>query len=170
MPLYVGNTLITDNTKLPLAGGTMTGTIINNSIAASKPAMSTNVSSSWLDGIKGKSAIYLSAGATSMKPIATGPSTNGRLMIYIYNGDIGAGYMNNTNINAGTNAMTKTNILCDESGNIKASGNLYENSNRRMIHTSATASETIYEARVMSKSSADSGWANIPNNTVVFCY
>lgn len=59
-----------------------------------------------------------------MKPIVTGLSTNGRFMIYMYNGQIGAGYMNNTNINANINTITKTNILCDESGNMTASGRM----------------------------------------------
>lgn len=171
MPLYVGNTLITDNTKLPLAGGTMTGIIINNSVATDKPILKSNNGGSWINGIKGQSAYYNnSTDSDSLKCLASLPTTNGRIIIGTVGTNLHAGYMNKTTISAGTNTMTKNNILCDESGNMKASGNLYENSNRRIVHTSATASETIYEARVMSKTSADSGWANIPNNTVIFCY
>lgn len=117
-----GNTIT--STYLKLSGGTMTGTIINNSLAAAKPAIQSNVDSSWIDGIKGKSAIYLTGAGSAMKPAVVGNSTNGRMMLYIYNGAMGAAYMNNTNINAGTNTMTKINTLCDESGNMAASGNM----------------------------------------------
>lgn len=109
---------------LPLSGGTMTGAITNNSVTKDKPVIASNLSSSWIDGMRGASAIKFTSGATGMRNIAVGNSTNGHLNLFMYNGALGAGYMNNTTYNAGTNSLTKTNTLCDEGGNMVASGRM----------------------------------------------
>lgn len=132
-----------DDSKLPLSGGTMTGTInsqhlvpkTNNTYNLGSSSMyfsnayikthRTDLGTSWVDSAKQSSAIYISnTNSGSLKSIASIPSTNGRFILGSVNTSFHAGYITNTNINAGTNTMTKTNTICNENGDMIASGRM----------------------------------------------
>lgn len=160
-----GNTI--KSTYLKLSGGTMTGTInsqhlipkTNNTYNLGSSSMyfssayikthRTDIGSSWVDSAKQTSAIYMSnTSAGSLKSIASIPSTNGRFILGSVNNSFYAGYITNTNINAGTNTMTKTNTICDESGNMIASGRM------------SCAALTVNGKKVFIQSGTPSGAAN----------
>ena len=89
------NIIVADNTKLPLAGGTMTGTI------------SSGLSGSWLQGVTGEKALVKSTSASSAHTaLWSAASTNGRFQIFKYTNYMGFGYESATAIDAGTNSLT----------------------------------------------------------------
>ena len=89
------NITVADSTKLPLAGGTMTGTI------------SSGLSGSWLQGVTGEKALVKSTSASSTHTaLWSAASTNGRFQIFKYTNYMGFGYESATNIDAGTNSLT----------------------------------------------------------------
>lgn len=160
-----GNTI--KSTYLKLSGGTMTGTInsqhlipkTNNTYNLGSSSIyfsnayikthRTDIGSSWVDSAKQTSAIYMgNTNAGSLKSIASIPSTNGRFILGSVNSGFYAGYITNTNINAGTNTMTKTNTICDESGNMVASGRM------------TCAALTVNGKKVFIQSGTPSGAAN----------
>ena len=98
------NITVADSTKLPLAGGTMTGTI------------SSGLSGSWLQGVTGEKALVKSTSASSAHTaLWSAASTNGRFQIFKYTNYIGFGYESATAIDAGTNSLTYG-ALFNESG------------------------------------------------------
>lgn len=89
------NITVADSTKLPLAGGTMTGTI------------SSGLSGSWLQGVTGEKALVKSTSASSTHTaLWSAASTNGRFQIFKYTNYMGFGYESATAIDAGTNSLT----------------------------------------------------------------
>lgn len=89
------NITVADSTKLPLAGGTMTGTI------------SSGLSGSWLQGVTGEKALVKSTSASSAHTaLWSAASTNGRFQIFKYTNYMGFGYESATAIDAGTNSLT----------------------------------------------------------------
>lgn len=89
------NIVIADDTKLPLTGGTMTGTI------------SSGLSGSWLQGVTGERALVKSTSESSAHTaLWSAASTNGRFQIFKYTNYMGFGYESATAIDAGTNSLT----------------------------------------------------------------
>lgn len=89
------NITVADSTKLPLAGGTMTGTI------------SSALNGSWLQGGTGERALVKSTSAGSAHTaLWSAASTNGKFQIFKYTNYMGFGYESTTAINAGTNSLT----------------------------------------------------------------
>lgn len=136
-------TLKMPNIYLKLAGGTMTGTINSQHLIPKSNAtynlgssskyynagyvkrIISDIGVSWVDGAKSSSAIFMnSTNTSSLKSIASIPSTNGRFILGSVNNTFYAGFINNTNLNTNTNTMTKNNTLCDEGGNMTASGRM----------------------------------------------
>lgn len=90
-----GNTIT--STYLKLAGGTMSG-----------PITSSQTSTTWINSVKGKSAINLTG--TGYTGWISGTSKTGKLVISSYQGSddkLYFGYMSNEAITAGTNALTR---------------------------------------------------------------
>lgn len=92
--------------KLPLSGGTITGTI-------SSPL----TTSTHLAGNKGAAIINSTASGADYTMLAKMNSTNGVWTLGNYNGAFNFYYTSNDMINAGQNGTTKTLALLDESGN-----------------------------------------------------
>ena len=89
------NITVADNTKLPLAGGTMTGTI------------SSALNGTWVQGSTGEKAIIKSTSVgNSHTALWSATSTNGKFQIFKYIDYMGFGYESTTNIDAGTNSLT----------------------------------------------------------------
>lgn len=99
------NITVADSTKLPLAGGTMTGTILSG------------LGGSWLEGHSGAKAIIKSTtnGSTHTALWSKG-TTNGRMAIFGYQKEMGFSYESQTDINAGTN-YSSIRVFMDETGN-----------------------------------------------------
>lgn len=160
-------TLKMPNIYLKLAGGTMTGTINSQHLIPKSNAtynlgssskyynagyvkrIISDIGVSWVDGAKSSSAIFMnSTNTSSLKSIASIPSTNGRFILGSVNNTFYAGFINNTNLNTNTNTMTKNNTLCDEGGNMTASGRM------------SCAALTVNGRKVFIQSSTPSGAAN----------
>lgn len=160
-------TLKMPNIYLKLAGGTMTGTINSQHLIPKSNAtynlgssskyynagyvkrIISDIGASWVDGAKSSSAIFMnSTNTSSLKSIASIPSTNGRFILGSVNNTFYAGFINNTNLNTNTNTMTKNNTLCDEGGNMTASGRM------------SCAALTVNGRKVFIQSSTPSGAAN----------
>ncbi len=92
--------------KLPKTGGTMTGTI-NSSM----------VTGTYLGGNQGKSLINSTAPAGSYVMLSKLNSTNGYFTDGVYQGKRIFQYTSKTTVEAGTNVVTKSVTLLDESGN-----------------------------------------------------
>lgn len=89
------NITVADNTKLPLAGGTMTGTI------------SSALNGTWVQGSTGEKAIIKSTSVgNSHTALWSATSTNGKFQIFKNTNYMGFGYESTTNIDAGENALT----------------------------------------------------------------
>ena len=89
------NITVTDSTKLPLAGGTMTGTI------------SSALNGTWVQGSTGEKAIIKSTSVgDSHTALWSATSTNGKFQIFKNTNYMGFGYESTTNIDAGENALT----------------------------------------------------------------
>lgn len=91
------NITIKDDTKLPLAGGTMTGTI-----------NSSKTTSTYLAGSQGTAVINSTASDGAYTTLIKSNSTNGKFTLNTYQSSLIIGYMSNTAIEASTNALTKS--------------------------------------------------------------
>lgn len=87
--------------------------------------ITSNAATSWLECAKGAASIVMTATAADCKPVFSGKTTNGVMGISIYQNALWAWYMNNTNINAGTNSLTKSARLIDENGNMFTEGDVF---------------------------------------------
>ena len=96
---------------LPLSGGTMTGTI-----ASSK------TTNTYLDGNKGVAIINSTASAGAYTMLAKLNSTNGYFTQGVYKESYLLQYTSSSTVTAGTNSVTKSVTLLDESGNSKFPG------------------------------------------------
>ena len=89
------NITVADSTKLPLAGGAMTGTI------------SSALNGTWVQGSTGEKAIIKSTSAGNLHTaLWSAASTNGKFQIFKNTNYMGFGYESTTNIDAGENALT----------------------------------------------------------------
>lgn len=105
------NGLQIDTNYLKLSGGTMNGTL-NTS----------KTTSTYLAGNQGQAIINSTASNGAYTMLAKMNSSNGKFTHGVYQGDYLLQYTNNTTISAGTNAVTKSVTLLDESGNTNFSG------------------------------------------------
>ena len=105
------NGLQIDTNYLKLSGGTMNGTL-NTS----------KTTTTYLVGNQGQAIINSTARNGAYTMLAKMNSSNGKFTHGVYQGDYLLQYTNNTTISAGTNAVTKSVTLLDESGNTNFSG------------------------------------------------
>ena len=105
------NGLQIDTNYLKLSGGTMNGTL--------NTSKKTNT---YLAGNQGQAIINSTASDGAYTMLAKMNSSNGKFTHGVYQGDYLLQYTNNTTISAGTNAVTKSVTLLDESGNTNFSG------------------------------------------------
>ena len=105
------NGLQIDTNYLKLSGGTMNGTL--------NTSKTTNT---YLAGNQGQAIINSTANNGAYTMLAKMNSSNGKFTHGVYKGDYLLQYTNNTTISAGTNAVTKSVTLLDESGNTNFSG------------------------------------------------
>ena len=105
------NGLQIDTNYLKLSGGTMNGTL--------NISKTTNT---YLAGNQGQAIINSTASNGAYTMLAKMNSSNGKFTHGVYQGDYLLQYTNNTTISAGTNAVTKSVTLLDESGNTNFSG------------------------------------------------
>ena len=105
------NGLQIDTNYLKLSGGTMNGTL--------NTSKKTNT---YLAGNQGQAIINSTASNGAYTMLAKMNSSNGKFTHGVYQGDYLLQYTNNTTISAGTNAVTKSVTLLDESGNTNFSG------------------------------------------------
>ncbi|WP_270649976.1 hypothetical protein [Megamonas funiformis] len=105
------NGLQIDTNYLKLSGGTMNGTL--------NTSKTTNT---YLAGNQGQAIINSTATNGGYTMLAKMNSTNGKFTHGVYQGGYLLQYTNNTTISAGTNAVTKSVTLLDESGNTNFPG------------------------------------------------
>lgn len=118
------------NKYLPLAGGTMTGTIINNMNSnnlATGVIQTAYTSNTHIGANKGAAIINSTASGTSYNMLAKMNSTNGVWTLGSYGKEFHLFWTNNETITAGTNATTKNLVLLDEDGNSKFPRSCYCN-------------------------------------------
>lgn len=101
------------NSKLSTSGGTMTNTI-----------NSSKVTNTYISGNNGHSLINSTASAGSYVMLSKLNSTNGYFTDGVYQGKRLFQYTSKTTVDAGTNAVTKSLTLLDESGNSSFPGTL----------------------------------------------
>ena len=134
------NITVADNTKLPLAGGTMTGAI-NSSVSAG----------TYLAGNQGKALVNSTAAAGAFTTLIKGNSTNGYFTLTSYQQGLFAYYTAKSTVDAGTNAVTKTVKLIDEAGNTSFPGTVTANafsgnaSTATKLQTARTINDTSFD-------------------------
>ncbi len=96
---------------LPLSGGTLTGSV-----------NSSKATNTYLDGNQGQTIINSTAGAGAYTMLDKLNSTNGYFTDGVYQGKRLLQYTAKTTVDAGTNSVTKSVTLLDESGNTQFSG------------------------------------------------
>lgn len=112
---------------LPLAGGTMTGTI-----------SSSRTTGTYLAGSQGTAVINSTASNGSYTTLIKSNSTNGKFTLNTYQSSFILGYMSNTVIEAGTNSLTR-------SWYFNENGNLYPGiNNSQSLGTSSNKWSTVY--------------------------
>ena len=111
LPSSTGTLATTANLSsyLPLAGGTMTGPIKRS------------YTTSWVNGTK-TALITSTATAGGFQPMMAGVTTNGSMTLAYYNNKLTVGYLTKENVDAGTNVVSQTATLFDESGNATWTG------------------------------------------------
>lgn len=98
---------------LPLSGGTMTGPIKNGSMAGS-----------WVEAANGGSIINSTRSAGSFHPLASAATTNGKMVLAMYQGSLQCAYLTKASCDAGENTVSRSTYLMDESGSMNVGGNL----------------------------------------------
>lgn len=137
---------------LPLAGGTMTGTITRE-----------NTANSWVAAANGNSFLYSSKSAGNFHPFASAQTTNGRMVLAIYQGNLNAAYLTKENCDAGTNAVSHLGTLMTESGGaewpgtVKAS-HLNITGSGPQLTLKATQSNNYATIQFINSSSASMGY------------
>lgn len=101
---------------VPLAGGTMTG-----------PLKSSYTSGTYLSGNQGNALVSSMATAGSYVAMLRYPSINGYYTLAGYQGNMNLQYTAKSTVDAGTNAVTKSIVLMDESGNSSFPGSITAN-------------------------------------------
>lgn len=98
---------------LPLSGGTMTGPIKNGSM-----------SGSWVAAANGGSIINSTRSAGGFHPLASAATTNGKMVLAMYQGSLQCAYLTKASCDAGDNTVSRSTYLMDESGSMNVGGNL----------------------------------------------
>lgn len=109
--LSIATTTNHSHSYLPLSGGSLTGPV-NNSYATS----------TYLAGNQGKTLINSTCSAGTYTMLYKYPSTNGYFTIGGYQGNFLLQYTAKTTVDAGTNSVTKSVTLLNESGNTSFPG------------------------------------------------
>lgn len=100
---------------LPISGGSMTGAIGFTSGA---------MGGSWVSAANGTSMINSQRSAGSFHPLASAATTNGKMVLAMYQGSLQCAYLTKENCDAGTNTVSRSTYLMDESGSMNVGGNL----------------------------------------------
>lgn len=109
------NITVADSTKLPLAGGTMTGTI--------KSSVNTTT---YLNGNNGSAVVNSTAAGSAYVTLLRKKSTNGVFTVNGYQGNFILGYTSDTTIEADNNTLDKA-LYFGESGTLYPSINNSQN-------------------------------------------
>lgn len=120
-----GKPVLTEHQSLANYVTLNTTQIITGSKTFSNPINSSFISSTHLDANKGRTIINSTANAGSYTMLFKGNSTNGYFTHGVYQGKYLLQYTTKATVDAGTNAVTKSVILLDESGNSQFSGSIY---------------------------------------------
>ena len=131
---------------LPLSGGTMTGNI-NTSY----------VTESFLNGNKGKALINSLSAAGSYTTLHRYQSTNGFFTISGYLNTYRLQYTSKTTVDANTNAVDKSIILLDESGNSSFPGTVSASSFSGSLSGNASSASKVNNALTISLNGASQG-------------
>lgn len=134
---------------LPLSGGSMTGKIANS--------FTTNT---YLAGNQGNALISSSSAAGSYVMLYRYPSTNGYFTTGGYQGSYLLQYTAKSTVDAGTNSVTKSVTLLDESGNSSFSGTVKAPTFSGALSGNASTATKLQTARTINGVSFD-GSANI---------
>lgn len=134
---------------LPLSGGSMTGKIANS--------FTTNT---YLAGNQGNALISSSSAAGSYVMLYRYPSTNGYFTTGGYQGSYLLQYTAKSTVDAGTNSVTKSVTLLDESGNSSFSGTVKAPTFSGALSGNASTATKLQTARTINGVSFD-GTANI---------
>ena len=108
------NITVADSTKLPLAGGTMTGTI------------KSSVTTTYLNGNNGSAVVNSTAAGSAYVTLLRKKSTNGVFTVNGYQGNFILGYTSDTTIEADNNTLDKA-LYFGESGTLYPSINNSQN-------------------------------------------
>ena len=140
--LSIATTTNHTHSYLPLAGGTMTGTI-----------NSSKTTGTILAGNQGAAIINSTASAGSYTMLAKMNSTNGYFTMGMHQANYLLRYTAKSTVDAKTNSVTKSATLLDESGNTYFPGTVYasafagrlyiNNGNTRFINNQFTAGEAL---------------------------
>lgn len=103
---------------LPISGGAMTG-----AIGFSSGAMS----GSWVGAANGASMINSQRDAGGFSPIASGATTNGKMVLAMYQGGIKLAYLTKENCDSGTNTVSSYCDLFNEDGTTALANDLTVN-------------------------------------------
>lgn len=90
---------------LPLSGGTMTG-----------PIKSSSMATTWVAACNGKAIINSTLSPGSFSPIVSAGTTNGRMTLAWYNGELNVAYLTKANCDSNTNTIGNLVTLMNESG------------------------------------------------------
>ena len=134
---------------LPLSGGTLTAPV-NNSYSTS----------TYLAGNQGKTLINSTCGAGAYTMLYKYPSTNGYFTIGGYQGNFLLQYTAKTTVDAGTNSVTKSVTLLNESGNSSFPGTVSASSFSGALSGNASTASKLQTARTINGTSFN-GSANI---------
>lgn len=127
---------------LPLSGGTLTAPV-NNSYSTS----------TYLAGNQGKTLINSTCGAGAYTMLYKYPSTNGYFTIGGYQGNFLLQYTAKTTVDAGTNSVTKSVTLLNESGNSSFPGTVSASSFSGALSGNASTASKLQTARTINGTS-----------------
>lgn len=135
---------------LPLAGGTMTG-----------PLKNSYTTGTYLSGNQGNALVSSLSNAGAYVAMLRYPSTSGYFTFVGYQGSMRLQYTNKATVDAGTNSVTSSITLMDESGNSTFPGTITTNSmnvrnsllvnNREVIHAGNMDAYDIYRVGAYNK-------------------
>ncbi len=151
-PVYINGGIITSTGKkfsnyLPLAGGTMSDTII-----------SSKTTNSYLKGNQGEAIINSTAGAGSYTMLAKTNSANGYFTTGSYQTKYLLQYTEKATVDAGTNAVTKSVTLLDESGNSSFPGTVSATTFSGALSGNASSATYSTNVRVTDTNPTTGAW------------
>lgn len=150
-----GNTI--SSTYLKLSGGTMNG-VINSSL----------YSGSWINSNKGIAIINSTVtGGSGYTALATMKSNNGLFSLAKHNTEFKLQYTDNATIEAGTNAVTKTAVLLDESGNASFPGTVTAQTPATNDNSTKVAT-TAFVKSLFTANKQQNGWWKDSNTGIIW--